>query len=102
MPPGGADPRERRRRHRASWLAILGRPALFVAWVFVFWGTLIGLSLVSSAVAIGPREALARLLPHGRASAWDYMNAGAALLALAAWALVATGFVASRRHRAAP
>lgn len=101
MAPGGADPRERRRRQRASWLVVLGRPALFVAWVGVFWGTLIALSLVSSAVEVGPREALARLLPR-QASGWDYMNAGAALLALAAWVLVATVFVVNRRRQAAP
>ena len=101
MPPGGADPRERRRRQRAPWLAILGRPALFVAWVGVFWGTLVALSLIASAVEVGPREALARLLPR-RATPWDYMNAGAALLALAAWALVATVFVVNRSRKAAP
>ena len=101
MPAGGADPRERRRRQRASWLVIFGRPALFVAWVGVFWGTLIGLSLVSSAVEVGPREALTRLLPR-RATPWDYMNAGAALLAFAGWALVATVFVVNRRRKAAP
>jgi hypothetical protein len=100
--PGGADPRDRRRRNRVSWLAFLGRPVLFVAWVGVFWGSLIAFSLASSAVSVGPREAFSRLLPRGHATALDYVNAGAALFALAAWALLAAVLVANRRGRAAP
>ena len=100
MAPGGADPTDRRRRNRASWLGFLGRPALFVVWVGVFWGTLIALSLVMSAMEVGPRETLFRLLPRGQATAWHYLNAGAVLLALAAWALVATVLVVTRRGRA--
>lgn len=102
MAAGGAEPRERRRRQRASWLGFFGRPALFVAWVAVFWGTLIAFSVVASVVEVGLGEALSRLLPPGRATAWDYMNAGSVLLALAAWAFVATALVANRRDRSAP
>jgi hypothetical protein len=98
---GGAGPSSRLRRDREYWLAFLGRPALFVVWVGVFWGTLIGLSLVWSALEAGPRETLSRLLPRGHVTAWDYLNAGAVLLALAAWALVATVLVVNRRGRAA-
>lgn len=101
MVPGGAEPRDRRRRNRASWLVFVGRPTLFVAWLGVFWGTLVALSLVSSAVEVGPRETLWRLLPGRRATAWDYLNAGAALLAFAAWALVAAVLVVNRKGRAA-
>lgn len=98
----GARQSSRPRRDREYWLGFLGRPALFAVWVGVFWGTLIAFSLVSSAVEVGPRGALARLLPRGRSTAWDYMNAAAVLLAIAAWALVATVLVANRRGRAAP
>lgn len=101
MAPGGASPTDRRRRNRASWLAFLGRPALFVVWVGVFWGTLIALSLIMSAMEVGPRETLFRLLPRGHATAWHYLNAGAVLLALAAWALAATVLLVTRRGRAA-
>ncbi|MFI5007042.1 MAG: hypothetical protein ACHQKZ_06355 [Solirubrobacterales bacterium] len=102
MAPGGADPKERRRRNRESWLVVLGRPALFVAWVGAFWGTLIAFSLVVSAMEVGLREALSRLLPPGRTTAWDYVNAGSVLLALAAWTLAATALIANRGDRAAP
>jgi hypothetical protein len=97
-----AGPSRRLRRDREYWLGILGRPALFVVWVGVFWGTLIGLSLVMGALEVGPRETLSRLLPRGHVTAWDYLNAGAVLLALAAWALVATVLLVNRRGRAAP
>jgi hypothetical protein len=98
---GGAGPSSRLRRDREYWLGFLGRPALFVVWVGVFWGTLIALSLVMSAMEVGPRASLLRLLPRGQATAWHYLNAGAVLLALAAWALVATVLVVNRRGRAA-
>ena len=96
---GGAGPSLR--RDREYWVGVLGRPALFVVWAAVFWGTLIAVSLVGSALEVGPGETLSRLLPRGRATAWDYLNAGAVLLALAAWALVATILVVNRRGRAA-
>lgn len=98
---GGAGPRSGLRRDREYWLAFLGRPALFVVWVGVFWGTLVAFSLLARIVEVGPRETLSRLLPRP-ASAWDYLNAGTVLLALAAWALVATVLLVNRRGRAAP
>jgi hypothetical protein len=96
---GGAGPSLR--RDHEYWVGVLGRPALFVVWAAVFWGTLIAISLVVSALKVGPGETLSRLLPRGRATAWDYLNAGAVLLALAVWALVATILVVNRRGRAA-
>jgi hypothetical protein len=101
VPGGGAGPSSELRRDREYWLGFLGRPALFVVWAGVFWGTLVALSLLWSALEVGPGETLARLLPRGRATAWDYLNAGAVLLALAAWALVATVLVVNRRGRPA-
>ena len=89
------------RRDREYWLGLLGRPALLVVWAGVFWGTLIAFSLVFRAMEVGPGETLARLLPRGHVTAWDYLNAAAVLLALAAWALVATVLVVNRRGRAA-
>ena len=98
---GGAGTSRRLRRDREYWLGFLGRPALLVVWAGVFWGTLVAFSLVFRAREVGLRETLARLLPRGHVTAWDYLNAGAVLLALAAWALVATVLVVNRRGRAA-
>jgi hypothetical protein len=98
---GGAGPSRQLRRDRQYWLGFVGRPVLFVVWAGVFWGTLIALSLFLSAMEVGPGETLSRLLPRGHVTAWDYLNAGAVLLALAAWAVVATVLVVNRRGRAA-
>lgn len=98
---GGAGTSSLLRRDRQYWLGFLGRPALFVVWAGVFWGTLIAFSLALSAMEVGPGETLSRLLPRGHVSAWHYLNAGAVLLALAAWAVVATVLVINRRGRAA-
>ena len=78
---------------------LLGRPALLGVWVVALWGTLLGLSLGLSAFEVGPWETLMRLVPGREATAWHYLNAASVLVALAAWALVATAVVVSRRDR---
>jgi hypothetical protein len=93
VPHGSEDPARKLRRDREYWLGVLGRPALFVVWALVFWGTLIAGSLVVTAFELGPREALRRL---------DPVNGATVLLALAAWILVATAFLVGRRRRSAP
>ena len=97
----GSGPGDRRRPWRETrlWISLLARPALFLAWVFVLWGTLVTLALVVSVLEVGPREALVRLLPGRGASAWHYLNAASVLLALTSWTLVAVAVVVSRRGR---
>jgi len=80
-------------------MSLLARPALLVVWVLALWGTLLGLSLGQSALEVGPWETLLRLVPGREATAWHYLNAASVLVALAAWALVATAIVVGRRDR---
>jgi hypothetical protein len=71
------------------WLA---RTALLAFWAVVGWGwLLLGLTLIS-ALGEGVRTALLRLLPPRGASAWAWLNASAATLALAV-GFVLVGFV---------
>ncbi len=78
----------------------MARPALFVIWTLVLWGTVLTLALAVSVVEVGPGEALVRLLPGRRATVWHYLNAASVLLALMAWTLVAVGLVLGRKGRA--
>jgi len=97
--PGAVPERRRPRREGELWIGLLGRPALFVIWAFVLWGTLVALALAVSVLEVGPREALVRLLPGRGASAWHYLNAASVLFALTSWTLVAVAVVVSRRGR---
>ncbi|PYQ22100.1 MAG: hypothetical protein DMF79_06670 [Acidobacteria bacterium] len=97
--PGAGPDRRRPRRDRQLWIGLLGRPAIFVIWAFVLWGTLVALALAVGVLEVGPREAVVRLLPGRGASAWHYLNAASVLLALTSWTLVAVAVVVSRRGR---
>jgi hypothetical protein len=70
-----------------GWLA---RSALLVLWALVAWGGLLLVASITNAVREGLRPALVRLLPSHWASAWGWLNALSAGLALAA-ALGAAG-----------
>jgi len=70
-----------------GWLA---RSALLVVWALVAWGGLLLLAALGQAVTEGLRPALARLLPSPGTSAWGWLNAFSAGLALAV-VLVAGG-----------
>jgi hypothetical protein len=59
-------------------------------WALVAWGGLLLLVLLGHAVTEGPRAALARLLPEHDTSAWGWLNALSAAVALAV-GLVAVG-----------
>lgn len=74
-------------RESYGWLA---RCALLAAWTLVVWGGLLLLVSLGDAVSEGVRPALVRLLPANRTSAWGWLNALCAGLALAV-GLVAAG-----------
>lgn len=98
MTPRGPGRPARLRRVRVTVLGLLGRPALFALWALALWGTLVGLSLVASALEVGPRGAFAALLPGGDATAWSYLNAATVLLAVLVWSLVAAAVVLGTRE----
>ncbi len=76
------------------------RPALFLLWSLVLWGTLLlGVAAVD-AFGEGLRPVVVRLLPARGASLWAWVNAGSAALALLAWALVAAAVVLRLRSGA--
>jgi hypothetical protein len=61
----------------------LARGALLVAWALVVWGGLQLLVSLGHAASEGVGPALARLLPSPGTSAWGWLNALSAGLALA-------------------
>jgi hypothetical protein len=61
----------------------LGRSALLILWALVAWGGLLLLLAIGHAFDEGLRPALARLLPAHASSAWGWLNALSAGLALA-------------------
>jgi len=73
---------------------------LLAAWTLVVWGGLLLLVSLGHAVSEGVRPALARLLPSPDSSAWGWLNALSAGLALSVGFVVAGiwvwGRVASR------
>ena len=77
-----------------QWLA---RSALLVLWSLVAWGALLLLVTLAHAVGEGPSPALARLLPSPGSSAWGWLNAFSAALALAAGLVGAGLFLWGRR-----
>ena len=72
-----------------GWLA---RSALLVLWALVAWGALLLLVSLGQALSEGLRPALARLLPSSGTSAWGWLNALSAGLALAV-GVVAAGLL---------
>jgi len=72
-----------------GWLA---RSALLVLWALVAWGALLLLVSLGQALSEGLRPALARLLPSPGTSAWGWLNALSAGLALAV-GVVAAGLL---------
>ena len=81
---------------RAFALQWLLRAALLLLWSYVAWGALLLLVTLFDAAGEGVRPALARLLPSPGASAWAWLNALSAALAMGV-GLVAGGLVAWRR-----
>jgi len=75
------------------------RPALFLLWSFVLWGTLLLAVAAVDAFAEGVRPVVVRLLPARGASLWAWVNAGCAVLALLAWALGAAALALRRRSQ---
>jgi hypothetical protein len=63
---------------------------LLAAWALVVWGGLLLLASLGHAVSEGMRPALALLLPSPGTSAWGWLNAFSAGLALCV-AVVAAG-----------
>ena len=82
-----------------GWLA---RSALLVLWALVAWGGLLLLVSLGHAVSEGPWPALARLLPSHETSAWGWLNALAAGLALAVVCAAAGLWAWGRWARTAP
>jgi hypothetical protein len=72
---------------------------LLVAWSFLGWGHLVLAATLFNAVGEGPGAACERLLPAPGASLWTWLNDLAAVLAVAFWAVAATGSLWARRQR---
>ena len=86
---------------RGAALQLVARPLLLILWAFVAWGSLLLLVTLGNALRDGVGPALEQLLPARAASAWAWLNALSAALALAVW-LVGAGVYWSRRSSAAP
>jgi hypothetical protein len=80
------------------WVA---RPVLAIVWALVAWGSLLLLVTLGHAIGDGVRPALALLVPARDASAWAWLNALSAALALVVW-LVGAGVFWARRSSPAP
>jgi hypothetical protein len=87
---------------RVVALRWLQRVSLLVLWALVLWGGLLLLLTVLDAAGEGLRPALARLLPPPGASAWAWLNALSAALALAVVIVIGGLLVSSHRARARP
>ena len=74
----------------------MARSLLLIAWVAVFWGSLLVLALVWRTITEGPGAAFLALLP-ARPDAWAWINLACAVLAVCVWSLVAV--VRSRLDR---
>jgi hypothetical protein len=74
------------------------RTALLLLWSLVGWGALLLLATIFDVAGEGVRPALARLVPLPGASAWAWLNALSAALAMAV-GLVAGGLFAWGRRR---
>mgnify|MGYP003394005914 CR=1 FL=1 len=70
---------------RAAALQLVARPVLAMLWALVAWGSLLLLVTLWNAIGDGARPALAQLVPARDASAWAWLNALSAGLALAVW-----------------
>lgn len=86
---------------RGGALQLVARPVLVILWALVAWGSLLLLVTLHNAVRDGVGLALAQLVPARAASAWAWLNALSALLALGVW-LVGSGVYWARRSPVAP
>jgi hypothetical protein len=85
---------------RAFALQWLVRTALLLLWSLVAWGALLLLVTLLDVAGEGVRPGLARLLPSRGASAWAWLNALSAALAMG-MGVVAGGLFAWGRRRKA-
>ena len=89
-------------RARAAALQWLVRLSALALWVLVLWGGLLLLVTLIDAAGEGLRPALARLLPSPGASAWAWINALSAALAIGVGIVTAGVLSLGRRNRARP
>ncbi len=85
---------------RAFALQSIVRTVLLLLWSLVAWGALLLLVTLLDVAGEGVRPALVRLLPSRGASAWAWLNALSAALAMGV-GLVAGGLFAWGRRRKA-
>jgi hypothetical protein len=64
---------------------VVGRPLMFIAWMLVFWGTVVALAAVYVFATRGPSAARTVLVPR---TPLDVANAALAVIAVMVWIAV--------------